>query len=794
MKMYPKDVYEKLEFDKILDLCSAECLGTIGKNLISNIKPAVDFEEIKQNLNLVWEYIESFRRNDPVPLSNYEDIADELYLLQKEGYVLSVESIKKLYYTSSIGNELHAYFGTNQRRKLSQGLFKIYDEIYLVDPDVNKEIDRVIDEEGEIRPTASEELQKIYKRIQSKQKELLSIYSKIIHQAKSKGLLTDSAESFRNGRRVLSVPVENKNKLSGVIHDESATGKTVFIEPAETIVINNDLFNLYTDKKKEIYKVLKHLCDSLRPHTESFKILSEGIGRIDSIRAKSRVSMALEGQLPEIQDEPIFKIITGYNPVLKYKFGLEGRVIVPFTAELHGNNHILVISGPNAGGKSVTMKSIGLLQIMVQCGFCVPVDPNSKFGVFKNIFVDIGDQQSIEDDLSTYSSHLQNLKHFSENSDERTLFLIDEFGSGTDPKIGGAIAEAVLRNLHKSGAYGVVTTHYSNLKYFAFKTKGIVNASMEFDSARLNPTFVLKVGKPGSSFAYEIATKSGISKEIISYAKHKTGKNEKAIDELLIKLQEEQKETEEKMNSIIEKEDKLNKLIKNYENLHRELEFRRKKLKLAQKEKVLFNLGEQNKEIQKVVKEIKEEKKVESAQKVAKEYKERKEKVKQEVQILKEAVYYADTVDKSKLKIGGYAKIRSGTQTGKITNIRNGVAEMEMGFLTMEVPLNELQPAGAPVEVNSKVSIQTNVSSSREGAKTKIDVRGYTPLDTTQMIQEFIDNALINNVNHLTIIHGRGNGVLRKTVLKKLKEYKEIKKVSHPEEEFGGKAVTYVNL
>lgn len=794
MNLFPQDVYEKLEFDKILNLTLSECLGGIGKDLISHTIPSTDFTEIKHNLNLVSEYMESFKCNDPVPLSNYEEIEEELYLLQKEGYVLPIESIRKLYYTSSIGNQLHAYFETKQRQKSSKELYEIFKEIYHVDPGINEEIDRVIDEEGEIRPTASEELLKIYKRIQSKEKELLIVFGKIINQTKTKGLLTDSAESFRNGRRVLSVPVENKNKISGIIHDESSTGKTVFIEPTETIVINNELFNLYTDKRKEIYKVLKVLCDSLRPHVESFRILSEGIGRLDAIRAKCRLSLSLDCHQPELQEKPIFKIIQGYNPVLKHKFGLEKRVVIPFTAELHGNNHILVISGPNAGGKSVTMKSVGLLQLMVQSGFCVPVDPTSKFGVFRKIFVDIGDQQSIEDDLSTYSSHLQNLKYFSENADESTLFVIDEFGSGTDPKIGGAIAESVLKKLKDNGAFGVVTTHYSNLKYFAYKTKGIVNASMEFNTAELNPTYVLKIGKPGSSFAYEIAIKTGISDEIIAYAKHKTGKNEKAIDELLIKLQEEQKETEEKMSKILEKEDKLNKLIKNYENLHRELEYRRKKLKLAQKEKSLFHIGEQSKELQKVVKEIKEKKKVENAQLLAKEFKEKREQVKQEVEDLKQAVFYNSPIDKSKLKVGGYAKIRTGTQTGKIINIRNGIAEMEMGFLKIEVPLNELQPAGEPIETNASATITTDVNSSREGAKTKIDVRGYTPTDTLQMIQEFIDEALIHNLNHLTIIHGRGNGVLRKTVLKKIKEYKEVKKIYHPEEEFGGMSVTYVNL
>ena len=606
-------------------------------------------------------------------------------------------------------------------------------------------------------------------------------------------MLTDSVESMRNGRRVLTVPAEYKRRIGGIIHDESATGKTVFIEPAEVIPLNNEVYNLYTEKKKEIYKVLQILCSSLRPHADDFLDLQAMVVSFDVIRAKCRIAQLLEAHMPILSENPVIGIKQGFNPILKVKFKKEDRVVVPFDAELHGPNRIIIVSGPNAGGKSVVLKSIGLFQLMVQCGFLVPVDPNSKFGIFKKIFVDIGDQQSLEDDLSTYSSHLQNLKHFTENADSDTLILIDEFGSGTDPKIGGAIAEAVLRKLNQKKVFGVVTTHYSNLKYYAFKTRGIVNASMEFDQLALQPTYQLKIGKPGSSFAYEIATKTGLGKEIIKYAKYKTGKNEKAVDELLIKLQTENKETEEKMEKLMEKEDRLNKLIKNYENLHRELEFRRKKMKLDLKQMTLSQLGKDNRELENTVRELKESKKLEEAKALSKKVKKEREETISEISKLKEEVFYSTDVDRSKLQVGSYARMRSGDASGEILKIKKGVAEIQLGIMKAKVPLKDLEPANEPIELKQK-SVKTHLSTSREGVRTKLDVRGYTPIDTRQLVEEFIDTALMHNVTNLTIVHGRGSGALRKAVHEKLKEYKDIKSVTHPEEEFGGKGITYIKL
>lgn len=793
MEIYPKDGHLKLEFERILVLTQNECLGDAGRDALEKVQPSTDIDTIERWLSETEEFLASAQRSDRIPIYQYESIDNDLAYLRKEGYVLDAESIQRIYHLTAIGKGMSDYFSSLQRQKLAPHLYKKFNEGYHLESDVNAQIDQVLDEEGEVKPDASPELLKISKKISSTERQIQAAYGKIIHHFKMKGWLTDSAESTRNGRRVLTVPAEHKRKIEGIIHDESATGKTVFIEPSEIIPSNNEIYNLYTERKKEIYKVLRNLCDALRPYADAFLNLQSVIIEMDMIRAKSRMAHQLNAHKPVLLNKPNLGIKQGYNPVLKLKFQKEDRKVVPFDMELHGNNRLVIVSGPNAGGKSVVLKSVGLLQYMLQCGYLIPVDPNSKMGVFKKLYVDIGDQQSLEDDLSTYSSHLQNLKFFTDKADADTLLLIDEFGTGTDPKIGGAIAESVLRKVNQKKTYGVITTHYSNLKYYAFKNRGLVNASMEFNQEVFSPTYQLKIGKPGSSFAYEIATKIGLSKEILKYARYKTGKNEKAVDELLIKLQSEKKETEEKMEKIMLREDRLNKLIRNYENLHKELEYRRKKLKLIQKESSLHQIGRDNKEIEKVIRELKEADNLQKARKMAEKVKEKRKETVKEITELKEEVYYKNIDEKVVLVTGDFARMRTGDTSGEILKIKKGVAEIQLGLMKVKVPLKELVPAKAPIELRSK-SVKTDLTTSREGVRTKLDVRGYTALDTRKVVEEFIDIALMHNVTNLTIVHGRGNGILRKVVHEKLKEYKDVKSLTHPEEEFGGKGITFVRL
>ncbi|MEZ4909716.1 MAG: hypothetical protein R2774_02525 [Saprospiraceae bacterium] len=496
MQLYPSDLKHKLEFDKIIENVKTYCMSELGKQYFDSIETSTDLSIINRLHDEVDEYKKSIERSDYIPFSTFEDVTQDVYLLRKEGYVLDVESIFKIFTLLHIGYDLANYFTDTSKAKTHPILSQISQAI-IVNTALVREINRVLDNTGEVRPNASEALQKISKQIKSKEQQAENAFNNVLDAAKQKGYLIDSLESLRNGRKVLTVAAEHKRKIPGLIHDESATGKTVFIEPESVMQLNNDVYNLYAERRHEIYKILRELCNFIRPFADSIITIQHVLTKVDTIRAKAKFAITVHAVRPIIQEDPIFDFRIAFNPILLLK-NLQGSLqnVVPFDMKLYQNNHMIVLSGPNAGGKSVGLKSVGLLQIMFQSGIPVTVDENSVFGVFNKCFVDIGDQQSIEDDLSTYSSHLSNMKYITENSDKKTLVLIDEFGSGTDPKMGGAIAEAVLKDLNKKGVFAVVTTHYSNLKYFAFKHKGIVNASMEFDKQKLKPTFRLHIGKP----------------------------------------------------------------------------------------------------------------------------------------------------------------------------------------------------------------------------------------------------------------------------------------------------------
>ena len=792
MILYPKDIKEKLEFNKVIEFIQMECLSAMAVEYFQQMQIYTDSTIIQQLLNEADEYKKALLRNEHFPISSFESITHDVQLVRKEGYVLEIDSIRNIYRIVSIGHELTKYFQDTEKAKFNPIISGIVSNI-IIDKTLTKEIDRVLDEEGEVRPNASEELLRISKLIKSKERELDKIFNSELDNYKNKGYLVDTLESLRNGRRVLTVSAEHKRKIHGIIHDESATGKTVYIEPENVMHINQEVYNLYAERRHEIYKILRALCGFIRPYSDALLSVQHILVKLDTIRAKAKFAYRINAGKPFIQQKPVFDFKSAFNPVLTLKNEKTGDPVLPFDLELHGPNRILVLSGPNAGGKSVALKSVGLLQMMIQSGMLVPADENSKFGIFEKIFVDIGDQQSLEDDLSTYSSHLRNMKITTEEADKQTLVLIDEFGSGTDPKIGGAIAEAILNDLNHKKIFGVITTHYSNLKYFAFKTSGVVNGSMEFDKLHLRPTFKMQVGKPGSSFAYEIAEKIGLDHRIVKYAQHKTGKNEKAIDDMLITLMSEKKEYEDKLASVIEKQDRLDRLMFSYDQMNADLDIKRKKIKLQAKEQDAQKVMDQSKEMQKILKEIKHSKNEERAIQASVALKKKQEDTLKELEILKMEVFAKEIrTTKEKLIVGSFVRMRNGTTTGEILQIDKGVAEVQMGFLKLKVALIDLILAKEPIEMRSK-SINTPTQSN-EMPDTKIDIREYTKSDALNMLQNFMDKALLNNTYELRIIHGIRTGVLKNEVRKMLRQYKDVKEVWHPEPDKGGEGVTLVRF
>ena len=794
MLLEPKDLYEKLEFDKILELLSSNCLGALGQAEAYQIPIETDKAKIEVKLREVLQYKLSIDNDDPFPIHVYHQLDDDLKMLEVIDFVLPIEGLQRINIVLRQMLAINKFF-TEARQELYPQLFDIIKNVSF-DADLAKAIDKVIDEEGNIRPNASPTLSKIRRSIVNKQRELDKIFRHTVAEFKQKGWLTDSGESIRNGRRVLSVKSENKRKIKGIIHDESATGQTAFIEPESVISINNDIFDFQTEEKKEIYRILRELSATLRPYAPLFKLYQSVLVRYDIIQAKARLAKAMRGEMPKLVSKPNFGIQMGRHPLLYLKNKKIGKETVPFDLELYGQNRIIVVSGPNAGGKSILMKSVGLLQLMLQVGMLIPVDEISKMGIFKRFFADIGDQQSLEDDLSTYSSRLKNAKAFVANADKETLVLIDEFGSGTDPKIGGAIAESILQQLNGEKVFGVITTHYSNLKMYAFKTKGILNGSMLFDKDNLSPTYQFRAGRPGSSYAFEIAKKVGLPDNIIQYAKKRTGKNEKAVDELLVDLQREKQELEEKLAAAKERENALERLIRSYGDLQKDLEYRRKKFKLEAKEKALQETARENKALERVIKEIREAQNLEKAKEMALKAKEEREKLHQQVDNLREDIYHGDDlkfVASNDIKVGDFVKMRSGGATGKVESINKKKALVVVGALRMEVKLRDLMIAKAPLEVKSKSIVMDTLQKSA-AFESKIDIRGMMPSEAIQTLEEFVDNALVSSASMLRIVHGKGTGALRTVVRNKLKEYKSISDVRFAEPQDGGDGVTLVEL
>lgn len=796
MQLEPKDLYEKVEFDKVIELLQKECLGELGKLAIQHLPILTDPTAIQERLLEVNEFKLNLDENDGFPITSYEDLEEDLKHLEIDGSVLTTEGLQRINTILISIRGIFKFFNA-KRKEIYPNLFNIIRDV-VFDAELIKAIEKVIDEEGKIKPDASDELLKISKGIGAKQRELDKVFRAIITKYRNQGWLSDNVESFRNGRRVLSVPSEHKRKIRGIIHDESTTKKTAFIEPEAIIDINNDIFDLETEQKREIYRILRELSTVLRPYVSLLKSYQDLMVRYDIIQSKGRLAVKMNANLPKLKKHPHFGIKTAFHPLLFLKNKELKKETVPFDLILHNKNRILMLSGPNAGGKSVTMKTVGLIQLMMQAGMLIPVDPESEMGIYNKMFADIGDQQSLEDDLSTYSSRLQNMKTFLEAADSDTLVLIDEFGSGTDPKIGGAIAEAILKELNHKKIFGVITTHYSNLKIFSFNTHGIVNGSMTFDKDNLTPTYEMKVGRPGSSYAFEIAKKTGLNKKVLSYARHKTGKNEKAVDQLLIDLQREKQELEEQLQKMTEREKKLEKLIKNYENMYRELEFNRKKLKLKSKEQELQQVARDNKEFEKLIREIKEEKNLEKAKEMAAQVRAQRSDLVENVDELREKVYYEPTASKAKnadIKVGDYVKLRSGGATGTVESIKKKKVVVLMGVMKMTANLKDLLPAKEPLEIISSKRVKTDTIETSVKFESQIDLRGMTKSESLKLVESFVDKALMTSATHLKILHGKGTGVLRDAVKMKLREYSDsISNVYHPRREEGGDGITIVEF
>lgn len=793
VNIYPENLTGILEFDKIIDKAQSFCYGLPGQLRIQNFGFTTDADLLEKELLFIKEINDAFDEDLILPLAPYDAFEQELKFLAIKDYVLELDAVNGLRYLIRLSVDLIKYL--NNKKDYFPLIYQRTTGLHDLSP-VLIELNKVLDEDGNVKRDATPELSRIRRMIGSKTVELQREFSRIANEYKSQSLLAENVESYRNGRRVLAVPVENKRKVPGIIHDESTTGRTTFIEPQAVISINNDLFDLEIEERKEIYRILKELCAIMSRYIHELKDWVEAITDIDSWNAKYKLARLMNCTMPEISSETCISFVKAKHPVLLLKNIERQETVIPFDLRLLSNNRILLLSGPNAGGKSIVMKTVGLIQLMFQHGFLIPVDPLTKMSVFTAVFGDIGDSQSIENDLSTYSSHLKNMRYFTDNADKKTLILLDEFGAGTDPKLGGAIAESVLEFLLKKGIYGVITTHYGNLKAYAFKQKGIVNGAMFFDKKTLSPTYELSVGRPGSSYAFEVAHQSGLNSKIIEKAKTRSGEAHTSLEELLMQLEADKIALEKSKETLLQKQQEVDRLIKNYKNMHEEFEFRRKKMKLEQKEAEMHEINQIQTKAETLLKALQKEKDVEKAKAVVEEKKKTQEKIASQMSELQESVHrhLIEEFGKKELVAGDPVRIKEGGAIGEILEIKGKKATVQMGLMKVVTPVNTLIPVNPTIITPRKKSVHIDIVQTASQGKTDLDVRGHSREDALESVQDFLDKAMLSRLSTVKIIHGKGNGVLRRAVWEKIKEYSSIKEVYHPEAESGGDGITIVEM
>jgi DNA mismatch repair protein MutS2 len=823
--IYPKNFEEKIGFDKIRELLKEKCLSDLGKERVEQIKFARNFEFIQICLNQTNEFKQICIFENEFPVSNYIDVRRYLSKIRIEGAYLEVNELFDFKRSLDAIKAVINFFASKKEeqypylRRLT-GNVKVF-------PVLIEKIETIINKHGFIRDNASPELSSIRRSILSKQAGISKIMNQILIQAKAEGWVEeDSSITIRDGRMLIPVPSTYKRKVKGFVFDESATGKTSFIEPLEIIEENNEIRELEFAERREITKILTGFSNVVRPYIEELVYSYDFLGWIDFIRAKALLAIEIEGVLPHFVNEGSLEYRVARHPLLMMTFRKEGKKVVPLDIALNEKQRILIISGPNAGGKSVCLKTVGLLQYMFQCGLLIPVHDNSAIGYFENIFIDIGDEQSIENDLSTYSSHLMNMKFFVENSDKRTLFLIDEFGTGTEPLHGGAIAESVLERINRNKAMGVITTHYTNLKHFATSNEGIVNGAMLYDNQKMEPVFQLETGIPGSSFAFEIAAKIGLPTDIINRATEKIGKDHVDFDRHLRDIERDKKETSELKIRLQQKENEMDQTLeKYYSELENTIKQRKNILKITH-EQVNDIIGSVNKQIENTIFEIKsakaeKEKTKEVRTQLDDFVKDTQEKRLRDLSLLeekldelensiisrhqslktKEKITKPKEIVDSAIKVGDSVKISKQEATGEIIDLKGDEAVVSFGNMQMILKISQLEKISKsdaekiqPKTYRTLNSIGFDIHKRKLHFKHDIDVRGKRADEALHIIMEYIDEALVVEARELKILHGTGTGALRQIIRDYLRTVDVVKSVRDELVEYGGAGITVVQL
>jgi DNA mismatch repair protein MutS2 len=813
---YPENIEEKLGFESIRAKLKSYCLSELGKELVDQMHFSNQIDAIKLWLAQTDEFKSLMLEDKEFPVDNYHDLRPMLLRLKPEGMFPETSEVVRLRKSLQTMKAINRWFTGELKDKYPQ-LTKLAASFQIF-PYLFERIDRIITSNGRIKDNATPELAEIRRFLEREKGRVSKQMNAILKDALKNGYTDeDSQVVIRDGRLMLPVKSSFRRKIKGIIHDESASGKTVYIEPQPIIEINNEIRDAEYRENREIIKILKELADDLRPYIPELISFYDKLAIFDFIRAKATLAQSMEAIKIPIDKQPGMTYRKAVNPLLQMAFKGTQRKVIANDFLLDETQRILLISGPNAGGKSVAMKTAGILQYMLQCGLLIPVAQDSSAGIFKQIHIDIGDDQSIDNDLSTYSSHLMHMKHMLKKADAETLILVDEFGSGTEPLIGGAIAEAVLEKFRQTGLFGVITTHYSNLKHYAANSDGLINGAMLFDSAKIEPVYKLEIGKPGSSFAIEISHKAGLPVDVIEDARKRAGTDHANFDKHLREIMRDKKYYEEKRAQIKKHEKELERVLSQQSNeLDKTKKIRDEVIAEAKKEAESL-LNNSNKIIEKTIREIRESQADKEKTKLLRETLEKEKNAikgdsKKESRIEKRIkglknVSRRHQVDISKeeeenkqvatLQIGDSVKIKGQETIGEVVELNDKNAVVAFGSFMTSVSRDKLDRTSKKARKKQQRNADTATSKllqKQQAFKPGIDLRGKYVDEALQIVTDYIDEAIMLNVTEVKILHGKGNGILRKAIREYLSTIPEITSLKDEHIEFGGAGITVVQF
>lgn len=823
--VYPVTFENKIGFDRIRQMVSDNCLCELGRSRVEKIVFLNSLGLLRHELTLTEEIRKIILFEENFPQENFVDATTGLLKIKIAGTYPEVTELNDLRRSLETIKAITRFFTNDSIKEKYPVICQEASQVKLF-PFVAESINQIINNHGQIKDNASAELKEIRELIKQKKVSVTRKLLSILKAAQQDGFAEADAEiTIRDGRPVIPVSAANKRRIGGLIHDESATGKTVYIEPGAIVELNNEIRELEYAEKREIIAILTKFADTIRPYIPELIEAYDFLGKIDFLRAKAKLAIKINGILPIVHEEMRMEWRKAIHPLLYLTHKAEKKEVVPLNLILTEENRILLISGPNAGGKSVCLKTTGLLQYMLQCGLLVPMGENSEICLFDHIFIDIGDEQSLENDLSTYSSHLLNMKYFVKHANNRSLILIDEFGTGTEPALGGAIAEAILEELNVQKTFGIITTHYSNLKHMAAETPGIVNGAMLFDTQNIQPLFQLAIGRPGSSFAIDIARKIGLPEDIVKRASEKVGEETINFEKHLREIIRDKKYWEEKRGKIRKVEKTLDDLYANYSGELEDIQKERKKIISQAKAEAQNLLKEANKRIEGTIREIKEqnadkektrllrdelekfkvdmndndinpdafENKISELQHAGK----RLVKHSPEIKEAKVARKKVQEIEENTFEIGNYVRMKGLDSVGEIIDVNEKSVLVAFGSMITTVEREKLEHVSSGQKKASdkkSVNIVQNISERKLNFKSDIDIRGKRADEAIGIVSELIEDAILVSVRHLRILHGKGNGILRQLIRDYLKTVDVVKSVRDEHADRGGAGITLVEM